>query len=128
MRHVAGTEETFDANKEVRVMFTPKHAAAVAKVVFDTFSRLIHRFDDEKAAAHVKRALLVGQRHSLLGTQRVAAGRGVVLHVSTRRLINEPLAYVAFVCIGFLREFRGSERAVCGQSFVKAEFLADVGE
>ncbi len=65
MCRVAGAEEAFGADKEVRIMFAPKHATAVLEVIFDTIDRVRHCLDDVETTAHKKGTRLVSQRHGL---------------------------------------------------------------
>src|ERR1041385_1446089 len=84
---VPRTEETFRADKEIGMMFTPEHAASAAKVVFNSFHSLSHGFNDIKAAAYIERAVLISQCDGLLGRKTVVTIFGIVINVAACGLI-----------------------------------------
>ena len=77
-----------------------------------------------KKPGQVGRALLVGQRHRLLGRQRVAPAGGVVVDVAARGLRVQPLAHVALADAGAPRQLGRRQAAGAGERAVEAELVA----
>src|SRR6266446_1557370 len=98
MCSIAGTEETLGADKQVRIVFAPEHAAAVLKRVFDSRDSMRHGLDDVETATNIEGTAFISQSHRLLRRQGITSAPGIVINVATGCLIDEPLAHVPFVC------------------------------
>src|SRR6267143_5315438 len=107
MGRVTGTKETLSTDKKIGIVFTPKHPATIAKMIFDTRNRVRHSFDHKEATADVEGTQFVGQGYGLFRRQTVTTALGVILHVPACCLIDQPLAYVALIGVGVLSQLRG---------------------
>src|ERR1700730_10237020 len=74
VRGITRAEETLSAYKQIRIVFTPEHTAAVAKVILDARDRLGHCLDYVESAADEKRTALISQRHCLLRREVITLG------------------------------------------------------
>src|SRR6266545_923382 len=97
MRCITWPEKFFSADEQIRIVFAPKHTAAIAEIIFNARDSASHGLDYKKAATNVKRTVLVSQCHSLLSCQTVAFGLRIILCVAAGRLIDQPFANVPFV-------------------------------
>ena len=121
-------EEPLDAVEERVVVLVPADALAGAERLGELVDdpaggdRGLERADEER------RAVLVGERHRLLGRQRVQARFGVVGDVARRGLRVQPLADVALGGPGLRGKTRGRERANGRQRAEQAQTVADHDE
>src|SRR5436190_14316989 len=128
MGYVARSKESFGADKQIGMMFSPKHSTAIAEVRLDTLDRLRHCFDHVEAATYKERTVLIRQCNGLFWREAVLSSCGVVVHVTSSGLINQPFFYISFVRVGLLRQFGGRYGASVGNRFVEAELLAEISE
>src|SRR6266851_7270408 len=128
MGRVTRTKETLSTDKKIGIVFAPKHPATIAKVILDTRNRVRHSFDHKEATADVERPQLFGQGCGLFRRQAVATAFSVVLHVAACCLIDQPLADVALISVGVLRQLRGSSWSNRSHCLVETEFLPDIDE
>ena len=77
------------------------------------------------AAEEVDGAVLVGERHRLLGRERERVGVGVVLQVAARGLAPSPLAHVALANAAALGDLGRGQRPGPGHRLPQPQLAAD---
>src|SRR6478735_9379462 len=80
VKTVPGTKELLGAHKEVLIMLSPKHSAAILEVVHDPRLGIHHRFNDVETAADKERTVLLSECDRLLGQHRVSLCCGIVMN------------------------------------------------
>jgi hypothetical protein len=121
---VAGAEEPLAAVVHVAVVLVPPDTGAAAGGVRDPAGTGDGADGDLEQPGQERRARLVGEGDGMLGRERVAGRRGVVVHDRAGRLRIEPLAGVVRVGAGGHRELGRRERTSVGQGPVVAELVA----
>ena len=125
---VPGAEEPLAAVVHVAVVLVPADTGAAAGGVGDPAGTGDRADGDLEQPRQERRARLVGEGDGVLGRERVAGRRGVVVHDRAGRLRVEPLPGVVRVRAGGHRELGRRERAAVGQGPVVAELVADHDE
>ncbi len=124
VRVIAGAEEALAPDVDVGVVLVPAVAGPAPRGLQD-LRGVVHRPErDLEEAGQERRAVLVGQRHRLLGRQRVRARARVVRHVAAGGLRVQPLPDVGLARPGAFGEPAGRAGAVGGQVAVVAELVA----
>jgi len=77
-------------------------------LVLDERGRELERARDER------RAVLLGQRERLLRREKELLADRVIAYIAAGGLVGQPLADVALVGPGTLRELRGGDRCAVG--------------
>src|SRR5262249_27860801 len=127
IRVVAGAEEALGTVEEARVVLAPFHTFAGAEILERPRLDVKEILHDGVGARQIHRTLRVGKTERLFRAQRELARRLVVLLVAAGRLVGEPLAHVALVRRGALRQLLRSERAL-RELAIQAELIADEDE
>lgn len=107
-----------------RVVFTPLHTASGTEVLHGPVLDVEQILDHRIAAGQVHRTVGIGQAQRLLVVEVVGVGAGVVVDVTARGLVGQPLPDVALVGPGPFGQ------CCRGQPFprerrVQSEFVAD---
>ena len=121
---VAGAEEPLAALVDVVVVLVPAEPVALTSRLGDALRVDDGAERDLEEPRQVGGAVLVGERHRLLGREAVAALVGVVVHVAAGRLGVQPLPYVALGGTGAGRQLARRERTGPGERTVEAEPVA----
>ena len=101
---VAGPEEPLAAGGDAQVVLVPAESCAAAEALLDVRLGLDRGHGQLERAADKRWAVLVRQRHRLLGRELVPLRRRVVRHEAAGGLGVEPLADVALGRPGLLRQ------------------------
>ena len=119
---VSRAEEAFRSLEEISVVLAPAHAPAGAEGVGDS------RFGPHCRQEHLVAAQEIGQRRGVLGRQAIAPAGGLVLDKVACRLVQQPLADVAFDGARRRRQIGRACPVAVGQRLVQAEAIADAGQ
>ena len=106
------------------MMLPPLHAPTGTKILHCTRTDMEKVLHQHIGARQIDWPLGIGQAEGLLLIEEIGVGLGVIIDVTTRGLVAEPLADITFVRARSLRQFGGSQLTF-RKFAIKPEFVPD---
>ena len=119
---VSRAKEPLRAVKQTGVVLAPLHAVARAEILQRSLADVEQVLDDRICPRQVDGPVRIRQTQRLLLRQAEASGGTVVFQVASGGLVGEPLANIALVSAGPLRQLPGG-RGLLGQSPIQPQLI-----